>query len=99
MNKTDKRKALAQALLSLKTEDECLAFLKDICTIKEMDDLANRLQIAGLLNEGKTFNEVEAACKASSVTVSRVNRCLKYGRGYKLIFKRKKEQGGEHEAD
>lgn len=99
MNKTQKRKALIEALSILQTEEEYNNFLRDVCTIKEYDDIANRLQMAKLLYDGKTFNEVEKACKASSVTVSRVNRCLKYGRGYRLVLKRLSKKNENKEVD
>ncbi|MDO4288503.1 MAG: YerC/YecD family TrpR-related protein [Eubacterium sp.] len=89
MKTTDpKHTALAQAILSLKTEEECFDLLEDICTLKEMDDMANRFQIALLLYEGKTFIDVENLTGASSATISRVNRCLKHGMGYRRIIER-----------
>ena len=78
MDTNDKRKMLAQAILSIESEEECFELLEDICTIKEVDDMANRFQIALLLYEGKTFIDVENQTGASSATISRVNRCLKH---------------------
>lgn len=83
-----KYKLLTDALLSIKNKEECNAFLEDICTIKEIDDLANRIYIAVLLSSGKTFLDVEEETGASSATISRVNRCLKYGEGYRRIIER-----------
>lgn len=92
MDTNDKRKMLAQAILSIESEEECFELLEDICTIKEVDDMANRFQIALLLYEGKTFIDVENQTGASSATISRVNRCLKHGKGYRQIIKRMFDQ-------
>ena len=92
MDTNDKRKMLAQAILSFESEEECFELLEDICTIKEVDDMANRFQIALLLYEGKTFIDVENQTGASSATISRVNRCLKHGKGYRQIIERMFDQ-------
>jgi TrpR-related protein YerC/YecD len=87
-NKTD-FDMLYKAILSLKTEDEVAAFFDDLCTIKELQDMAQRFEVALLLHDGKSYGEVSAATGASSATISRVNRCLHYGRdGYKKIIAR-----------
>lgn len=88
---SDKRKfdMLYKAVISLKTEDEAAAFLDDLCTIKELQDMSQRLEVALLLNDGKNYGEVSAKTGASSATISRVNRCLHYGRdGYKTVIER-----------
>ena len=92
MDTNDKRKMLAQAILSIESEEECFELLEDICTIKEVDDMANRFQIALLLYEGKNFIDVENQTGASSATISRVNRCLKHGKGYRQIIERMFDQ-------
>ena len=92
MDTNDKRKILAQAIISIESEEECFELLEDICTIKEIDDMANRFQIALLLYEGKTFIDVENQTGASSATISRVNRCLKHGKGYRQIIERMFDQ-------
>ena len=92
MDTNDKRKMLAQAILSIESEEECFELLEDICTIKEVDDMANRFQIALLLYEGKTFIDVENQTGASPATISRVNRCLKHGKGYRQIIERMFDQ-------
>lgn len=84
----NKRKDLAKAILAIKNEEECFELLEDICTIKEVDDMANRFHIALLLYSGKTFIDVENMTGASSATISRVNRCLKHGTGYRSIIER-----------
>lgn len=79
---------LIQCLVSLQTEEEALAFFEDLCTVKEMEDMEHRLEIAVGLLQGLTFSEVQHETGASSTTVSRVSRCLKYGEGYRSILER-----------
>ncbi len=80
---------LATAFSLLETKEEVKAFLADICTIKELQDLAQRFEVAGLLHGGANYNAVSAATGASSATISRVNRCLMYGdNGYEIALKR-----------
>lgn len=72
---------LCKAVLTLDTKDQCYNFLEDICTIKELKALAQRLEVASLLREKKTFAEIVEKTGASTATISRVNRCLMYGSG------------------
>lgn len=90
MEESMKRHVLAQAILSLETEEECNLLLEDICTIKEIEDMAHRFEIAFLLSQGKTFIDVEKITGASSATISRVNRCLKHGKGYRHVIEKMK---------
>ncbi|MBC3803570.1 DNA-binding transcriptional regulator [Acetobacterium fimetarium] len=90
MEENMKRHALAQAILALETEEECNLLLEDLCTIKEIEDMAHRFEIAYLLSQGKTFIDVEKSTGASSATISRVNRCLKYGKGYRSVIEKMK---------
>ena len=75
-----------RAILAIETLDECRAFLEDVCTIKEINSIEQRLTVAKLLREGRTFNEIVESTGASTATISRVNRCLTYGTGYKSIL-------------
>ena len=78
---------LAKALLLLENEGECIAFLKDLCTIREMDEMAQRLEVAILLKAGKNYQEISKATGASTATISRVSRALVHGSGgYKTIL-------------
>ena len=80
------------AVLSLGTVEECQAFFKDVCTIKELQDLTQRLQVAMLLDEGKNYQEISRQTSVSSATISRVNRCLVYGDGgYRTVLDRLKK--------
>ena len=83
--------ALFDAILSLTTKDECYAFFEDLCTIKEVQDMADRLEVARLLLEGLTYEQIEKQTGMSSATISRVNRCIQYGPGgYKHVLTKNK---------
>ncbi|MCI5898717.1 MAG: YerC/YecD family TrpR-related protein [Anaerovoracaceae bacterium] len=87
--KSKETDALFQAILSLQTKEECYRFFEDICTIKEVQAISQRLHVAELLSQKKTYNEIEEITKASTATISRVNRCLSYGSdGYHIVLKR-----------
>ena len=78
-----------KAILNLKTEEECKRFFEDVCTIKEIQDMSQRLEVAFLLNDGKSYQEVLAKTGVSTATISRVNKCLNYGSGgYKETIKK-----------
>ena len=80
--------SLFEAILKLKDIEDCRKFFEDVCTIKELQDVAQRLEVAKLLNEGKNYQEVCKLTGASTATISRVNKCLLYGRGgYKIVLK------------
>lgn len=72
---------LYQALAKINNVKDCKLFVEDLCTIKEILDMAQRLEAARLLSEGKNYKDVCSATGASSATVSRVNKCLQYGEG------------------
>ena len=80
---------LLNALLTLESQAEAAALLDDLCTLKEIRSLAQRLQVAKLLREGKTFSDIALRTGASSATIARVNRCLQAGPGgYKTVLDR-----------
>ena len=80
---------LFQAILLLKDEEDCYRFFEDICTINEIHAIAQRLQVAKLLSEKRTYSEIEEMTNASTATISRINKCLIYGAdGYQRILKR-----------
>jgi TrpR-related protein YerC/YecD len=85
---------LIAALLNLKSEADCRAFLEDICTIKELQDISQRLELAFMLDEGKNYQEISKATGASTATISRVKKCLVYGSGgYRRALDTAKEKG------
>ena len=91
MEKLDPKMAdqFYSAILSLETKDECRAFFDDICTIKELQDLMQRLQVASMLSKGMNYQEISKETNVSSATISRVNRCLNYGDGgYNIVLGR-----------
>lgn len=80
---------LFKAILSLKTIDECYSFFEDICTVREIDEISRRLQVALLLKQGVVYNNIAQQTGASTATISRVNRCLSYGSGgYDTVIER-----------
>src|SRR5690625_4286646 len=80
---------LFDAVLSLKTKEECYQFFDDVATMNEVQALSQRLQVAKMLRSGSTYNEIEQETKASTATISRVRRCLDYGSdGYSLVLDR-----------
>lgn len=86
---------LFRAVLQLRTVEECYRFFEDLCTIGEVKALAQRFAVAGMLDQGKTYEEIEAETGASSATISRVRRFLTYGAdGYALVLKRMGHRGG-----
>ena len=85
---------LFEAILALKDKEECASFFDDLCTIKELQDMSSRFDVALMLHEGKNYNEIIEATGASSATISRVSRCLNYGAGgYRAVIDRMKEDG------
>lgn len=80
------------AILTLKTPTDCRAFFEDICTIKELQSIAQRFRVAALLDEGRNYLEVSEETGASSATISRVNRCLNYGIGYRKTLDNLKKE-------
>lgn len=80
---------LFQAILKLETIEECYRFFEDICTIKEIQSIAQRLEVAKLLTLNNTYSEIEKKTGASTATISRINRSLNYGvDGYKIVLER-----------
>ena len=81
--------ALLEALLTLETPEEVYAFLQDVCTVREVQEIAQRLAVARMLAAGKHYNDIEVATGASSTTISRVSRALNYGAdGYRRAIGR-----------
>lgn len=90
--KDDLTDHLFEAILTLGTVEECYAFFEDICTVHEIKSLAQRLEVAKMLQDKKTYIEIQQVTGASTATISRVNRCLSYGSdGYKMILDRIKK--------
>ena len=87
--KRDDIDELFRAILLLQDEEDCYRFFEDVCTVNEIHAIAQRLQVAKLLSEDKTYSEIESITKASTATISRINKCLVYGAdGSKRILER-----------
>lgn len=81
-----------EAVLLLENTEECYKFFMDVCTINELQSIAQRYVVAKMLNEKKTYSEIVKTTGASTATISRVNRSLNYGNdGYELVFSRMKD--------
>ena len=84
---------LFSAILTLQNVEECYDFFVDVCTVHEMKAMAQRLDVAAMLTEARTYLDIGEATGASTATISRVNRCLRYGSdGYQLVFSRIKPE-------
>lgn len=82
---------LFDGILSLQNKEECYRFFEDICTINEIQAFEQRLQVAKMLAEKRTYLDIASTSGASTATISRINRALNYGSdGYKLILERLK---------
>ena len=87
--KTKEIDDLFESILCLENITECYAFFEDVCTVNELHSLAQRLQVAKMLRQHNTYNEIAEKTGASTATISRVNRSLNYGNdGYDLVFAR-----------
>ncbi len=80
---------LFEAILSLRDTEECYHFFEDVCTVKEIQDIAQRLKTARMLSEGANYQEINKETGCSTATISRVRRCLEYGPGgYRTVLAR-----------
>ena len=82
---------LFQGILSLSSVEECYNFFEDLCTITELRAMAQRFQVAKMLDEGQIYSDIVKETGASTATISRVNKCLIYGTdGYRMVLDRTK---------
>jgi TrpR-related protein YerC/YecD len=89
MQKKDQADLLYKAILCLETEEECKAFFQDLCTFTEVKAMAQRMEVARLLDQGLIYNEILERTGTSSATISRINRALQYGSdGYRIVLDR-----------
>ncbi|MBQ8324151.1 MAG: helix-turn-helix domain-containing protein [Clostridia bacterium] len=83
---------LIKAITELNTVEECYTFFEDVCTIKEIIEIAQRLRVAKLLDSGLSYQAISKETGASTATISRVSKCLEYGNGgYRAAIQRLKE--------
>ena len=86
------RENLYRAILELDTVEECRAFFEDIASIRELDAMSQRWEVACMLDQGKNYQEISTKTGASTATISRVNKCLQYGSdGYRTVLDKMKE--------
>ena len=91
----DDVKALFEAIGLLRTEEECQLFFEDVCTIKEISDMAQRLKVAKLLRAKSSYARINQETGVSTATISRVSRCLDYGAGgYELVLEEGADANG-----
>ncbi len=87
--KSKQTDGLFEAILTLDNLEECYRFFEDICTVKEIQAISQRLEVVKLLVKGKTYHEIESDTGASTATISRINRSLNYGAdGYKIVLEK-----------
>lgn len=87
--RTPEVEALLRALLTLEDEEQAYALLQDLCTIREVQDMAQRLAVARMLAAGEHYTRIQETTGASTTTISRVSRCLNYGaEGYRRTIDR-----------
>ena len=82
---------LFEVILSLESTEDCYRFFEDVCTIKELTDMAQRLDAAFLLDKGANYQTISQEVGLSTATISRVSKCLKYGTGYRQAIDKTKE--------
>ena len=85
--KQDHIQQLFELIIKIDNIDDCRALFDDLCTIKEVENMAERCHAAKLLLKGNTYNQVMAQADISSATLSRVSRCVQYGKGYSKLLK------------
>ncbi len=91
---------LFEAVLLLRNTDECYQFFEDVCTVAELRSLAQRLEVAKMLQNNHTYGDIASRTGASTATISRVKRSLNYGAdGYKLILERLASTSGKASLD
>lgn len=89
MQNNDQADLLYEAILCLQTKEECKAFFQDLCTFTEVKAMAQRMEVARLLDQGLIYNEILERTGTSSATISRINRALQYGSdGYRIVLDR-----------
>ena len=86
-DKSQKIDALFELIANITDPADCKALFQDLCTAKEIENMAERVFTARLLLEGKTYNQIMEEADISSATLSRVSRCVQYGDGYSKLLK------------
>ncbi|MBQ6847879.1 MAG: TrpR-related protein YerC/YecD [Clostridia bacterium] len=87
MDKNQLTAKLFRLIASINNPEDCKKLFSDMCTEREIEQMADRIYAAELLLQGKTYTQVTALCDISSATLSRVSRCVQYGEGYNKFLK------------
>ncbi|MGN1307744.1 MAG: YerC/YecD family TrpR-related protein [Faecousia sp.] len=103
MNKINRKprfEMMYKAILALETEEDCMKFFDDLCTVTELQAMEQRFHVAWLLNQGYIYNDILAETGASSATISRVKRSLQFGAdGYSIVFDKLDGESGLASAE
>ena len=92
LRQNDSLDRLFQSFLNLESIDECYAYFEDLCTIKELSDMSQRLDAAILLSQGSSYQKIQEQVDISTATIGRVSKCLNYGPGgYRTAIEKLKE--------
>ena len=95
LHRSESMDRLFDTILTLESKEECYAFFEDLCTMKELQDMAQRLQVAKLLYDGSSYQSIAEQIETSTATIGRVSRCLNYGTGgYRLMIDRTRKEEG-----
>ena len=98
--KSESTDALFEAILTLKSVEECYAFFDDLCTVPEIKAMAQRFRVAGMLHSGEIYTDIVQETGASTATISRVNRALNYGSdGYTITLERLEKKQKQHKGE
>ena len=90
--RTQKLKKLADAFLSLKDSEQMLNFLRDLCTLEELEELSARFEVAEMLAKGMSYRKISSIAKVSTTTITRIALWLEHGGGgYKAVLNKKKK--------
>ena len=91
--KTELTDKLFECILSMETIEECYQLFEDLCTVNEIQAIAQRMEVAAMLDAKRTYVEIAEKTGASTATISRVNRSLNFGNdGYDMVFARMKSE-------
>ena len=83
---------LFKAVIKLNSIEDAEKFFEDVCTIKELEAISQRLEVAELLSDGRNYQDVSRLTGASTATISRVSKCLNYGAGgYELVIGKRED--------
>lgn len=92
MKRSEAMDKLFESFLKLETLEECYAYFEDLCTVKELSDMSQRLEVAKLLDQGLSYQKITEQVDVSTATIGRVSKCLNYGAGgYQTILKKLEE--------